>query len=243
MRLKGDGGNMNYSLQLLVLAVGIGVMPSAAQSTPPMQKGINVELAAANNTEPLPEADKENAVIVTVTEIGSVYLGTAEIKTDALATAIKDKLSDPQQTIYLKVDARAPYAQVESVLKAAQSTRAYEFDLLTAAPTATKPQGRVPPNGIAVRTRPVGGLSPFEFALVEVLHSEQREPVLKIRDNQIAIKDLRSTLLQTFQKQPGGSVGVEADGKISFADIVRVIDTVRSMGAKVTLVLRAAKGA
>jgi len=234
---------MNYSLQLLVLAVGMGVMPSATQSTPPMQKGISVELAAANNAEPLPEADKGNAVIVTVTEIGSVYLGTTQIKSDALATAIKDKLSDPQQKIYLKVDARALYAQVENVLKAAQSARTYEFDLLTASPTATKPQGIVPPNGIAVKTRPVGGLSPFEFALVEVLYSEQGEPVLKIRDNQIAIKDLRSTLLQMFQKRPGGSVGVEADGKTSFADLVRVIDTCRSMGAKVTLVLGAAKGA
>jgi biopolymer transport protein ExbD len=96
-------------LCLISLALTTAVRPTgAAQSPEPMQKGIRVELATTRNAVPMPGADLEAALIVSVTEDGSVYLGVDRTSPAGLAEKIKSGLSGrTEKKLYLKVDARA----------------------------------------------------------------------------------------------------------------------------------------
>jgi biopolymer transport protein ExbD len=55
----------------------------------PWQKGISVELPVTSNAIPAPDADQEDAFIVTVTDEGSVYVGIGLTTTAALAERVK----------------------------------------------------------------------------------------------------------------------------------------------------------
>ncbi len=44
--------------------------------TPMLQKGISVDMAPVNNPEQMPDADKEDALLVSITRDGKVYFGT-----------------------------------------------------------------------------------------------------------------------------------------------------------------------
>src|SRR5205814_8563656 len=61
--------------------------------TPMLQKGQAVDLAKANNPLPLPEADKEDAVIVAVMKDGQVFLDTQKVTPEELTQMIKHRVS------------------------------------------------------------------------------------------------------------------------------------------------------
>ena len=43
--------------------------------TPMLQKGVSVDMAKVDNPADLPNADKDDAVLVAITRDGSIYLG------------------------------------------------------------------------------------------------------------------------------------------------------------------------
>jgi biopolymer transport protein ExbD len=114
-----------------LLAVVIA-MSAAAQSTgPAMQKGISVELARTSSAVPVPGADGQEALIIAVTDSGGFYLGIDSVTPEALAEKLKARQSQHAQTLYIKADARAPYASVVKVLDAAHAARVLSVTLLT----------------------------------------------------------------------------------------------------------------
>jgi len=65
--------NRVWSVALLALATTISAAPqSSAQA---MQKGISVDLARTSSAVPVPDADNQDALIVTVTDSGGLYFG------------------------------------------------------------------------------------------------------------------------------------------------------------------------
>jgi biopolymer transport protein ExbD len=135
-----------WSVGLLALATTISAAPhSSAQA---MQKGISVELARTSSAVPVPDADNQDALIVTVTNTGKLYFGIEPVTPDMLAEKLKAPPSHRTQTVYIKADARAPYAGVVKVLDAAHTAGVAGVTLLTTQPTAT-PAGAVgSPEGI-----------------------------------------------------------------------------------------------
>jgi biopolymer transport protein ExbD len=120
--------------------------------TPPMQKGISVELPVTNNAVPVPEADKPDSPIVTVTYDGSVYLGVSPISPSELAEKLKAAYSYPtEKTVYIKADARAPYASVVKVVDSLGTAGVEGLTLLTAQRNAEEPGTLVPPKGMELR--------------------------------------------------------------------------------------------
>jgi biopolymer transport protein ExbD/biopolymer transport protein TolR len=113
-----------------------------------MQKGISVELAPTSSAVPVPEADNQNALIVTVTDEGKLYFGIDPVTPGSLAERLKGRLSDRTQNLYIKADARAPYASVVKVLDAARTAGVANVTLLTTQPKATKAGTVVLPEGI-----------------------------------------------------------------------------------------------
>src|ERR1700685_4263765 len=103
---------------LAVVNIWPPVPRSVAQE---LQKGIRVELAPTSSAVPVPDADKQDATIITVTETGKLYFGIAMVRLDELAEKLKALSSPHAQTLYIKADAKAPYACVIKVLDAAHS--------------------------------------------------------------------------------------------------------------------------
>jgi len=74
---------------LVALALATNVTPSASAQSVAMQRGVSVQLAVTNNATPMPEADNEDAWIVTVTADGQIYFGTDPVTPAGLADELK----------------------------------------------------------------------------------------------------------------------------------------------------------
>jgi biopolymer transport protein ExbD len=183
----------------------------------------------------MPVADQEDALIVSVTDDGSVYFGVNPISPAALAEKVKGGLSNrTEKKLYIKADARTPYANVAKVLDAVRTAGVETPNLLTAQQDSSEPGTLVPPKGLEVL---VGPLFPSgsETIVVQVLDSGPPRPTLKINNQQIRWATLQSMLGQLFQNRSEKMVLVKAQGTVPFADVVEVTDLCRSMGAKVVL--------
>ncbi len=131
-----------------LLAVVTTVSAAAQSGAPEMQKGISVELARTSSAVPVPDADNHEALIIAVTDGGGLYLGIDPVTPEALAEKLKARQSQHAQTLYIKADARAPYASVVKVLDAAHAARVLSVTLLTTQPKTTQVGAVASPEGI-----------------------------------------------------------------------------------------------
>jgi biopolymer transport protein ExbD len=113
-----------------------------------MQKGVSVELARTDSAVPVPEADNPDALIITVTETGRIYFGIDPVTQDTLAEKLKARPSHDTQTLYIKADARTPYAGVVKVLDAAGAAGVAGVTLLTTQSKTTQAGKVASPDGI-----------------------------------------------------------------------------------------------
>jgi len=56
--------------------------------TPMLQKGVSVDYAKVNNPEQMPDADKEDALLVSITRDNKVYFGSEQIQVDNLTQKV-----------------------------------------------------------------------------------------------------------------------------------------------------------
>ncbi|MGN6591532.1 MAG: ExbD/TolR family protein [Terriglobales bacterium] len=87
--------------------------------TPLMQHGTNVTLAQAVNPVTLPDADKDDAVIVAVSHDGHLYLGNDMMGTADITDKVRDLVSNKlDKMVYVKADKAAQFSAVASVIDA-----------------------------------------------------------------------------------------------------------------------------
>src|SRR5579884_2602640 len=85
--------------------------------TPMLQKGVTVDLARVTNPREMPDADKDDAVLISITRDGTVYLGTKKVTLDELTSQVRDRDSSRlDKTVYIKSDYRAKYGDVVKVV-------------------------------------------------------------------------------------------------------------------------------
>jgi biopolymer transport protein ExbD len=124
--------------------------PAPAPWTPQLREGINVEMPLTSTAVPIPEADKLDAVVASVTADGQVFLGTDLVRT-GLVEKIRASLSGRADSLYIKADARAPYAAVVTVLDDARSAGVDRVLLLLTTETGASGSGTVvSPRGFEV---------------------------------------------------------------------------------------------
>ncbi len=100
--------------------------------TPMLQKGISVDMAPVNNPEQMPDADKEDALLVSITRDGKVYFGSDQISVDGLTTKVKDRLANKQdKRVYVKADMRTRFGGVVQVVDAVRAAGVDDLGLLT----------------------------------------------------------------------------------------------------------------
>jgi biopolymer transport protein TolR len=100
--------------------------------TPMLQHGHPVELAKTNNPEQMPDADKEDAILIAVTRDNKVYLNNDQINPDQLGDKVRDRLANKaDKRVYVKSDARAKYGTVVEVVDNVRSAGVDQLGLLT----------------------------------------------------------------------------------------------------------------
>jgi biopolymer transport protein ExbD len=174
---------MNRVLEvcLVALTLATNVTPSAFAQSAARQRGVSVQLALTNNASPMPEADDENAWIVTVTADGAIYFGTDPVAPASLADEMKRRPRNRAQKLYVKADARAPFANVERVLEAGREVWFEAAVLLTAQPGTPESGTVVPPNGLEVLIGP--RLPTAAVAtVVQLLNAEHQGPLLRVNE-------------------------------------------------------------
>ena len=121
---------MNPGLRASLIAMVLVALPGAALSQNlPLQAGVSVQLPVTGNAVAVPKADNQDALVVALTADGGTYLGVDRLATSALADRVKKLLSTrSDKTLYIKADARVPYARVVEVMDAVRNSG---VDLLT----------------------------------------------------------------------------------------------------------------
>jgi biopolymer transport protein ExbD len=115
--------------------------------TPMLQKGLSVDMAKAENSVKMPNADKDDAIIIGVTRDGRTYLGREEINIDQITSTVKDQLSDRlDKTVYIRSDQRAKYGDVVKAVDEVRAAGVENLGLLTEKPASDK-TAPPPPTG------------------------------------------------------------------------------------------------
>ncbi len=118
--------------------------------TPMLQKGVSVDLAKTDNPQQMPDADKEDALLVAVMRDGTIFFGTDKTTPADLANKVKDKLANKtDKRVFVRADARAKYGAVVEVVDNVRSAGVDQLGLLTeqrkqgsfATPTTPAPAG------------------------------------------------------------------------------------------------------
>ncbi len=207
-------------------------LPCANAQVPSMQKGISVELPVTHHAVAMPDADREDALVVSITAEGKVYYGVDAVSPADLAAKIREQWAkNPTSKVYIKADARAVYGNVAGVLAALRAAGVTAPVFLAAQRDSSDVGPLVPPKGWEVLTAASG----VESVMVQVRDSGSESPVLMVDGERVFWSALQNTLEQRFQKQ-SKEVQVQADGKLPFVHVVRVMDMCRSAGANVIAV-------
>jgi biopolymer transport protein ExbD len=100
--------------------------------TPMLTKGLSVEMAKVSSPSDMPNADKDDAVIVGISASGDVYLGSNKTDISQIADKVRDLISTRlDKTVFVKSDGRAKYGAVVKVVDEIRSAGVDNVGLLT----------------------------------------------------------------------------------------------------------------
>ena len=131
--VRNEGGNVSSNINvtpmvdvMLVLLIIFMVI------TPMLQNKVQVDMAKVDNPTNMPDADKEDAIVVAITRDGGVFLGQNKVAISELGGLVRDKLADkPGKTIYVRADARSQFKAVEDAIDAVRTAGVDDVGLLT----------------------------------------------------------------------------------------------------------------
>ncbi len=100
--------------------------------TPMLQNKVNIDLAKTDNPTTMPDADKEDSIVVAVTRNGDFYLGQERVDPSQLGAKVRDRLTDkPGKQIFVRADARAKFLDVENAIDDVRTAGIESVGLLT----------------------------------------------------------------------------------------------------------------
>jgi biopolymer transport protein ExbD/biopolymer transport protein TolR len=106
--------------------------------TPMLTKGVSVDLVKTKNPVTMQAADKEDAILISVTKNGGVFLSPGNIRlsgADQLPERVRDLLTNKiDKTVYVRADARSKYSVVEDVVDNLRAAGVNEIGLITEEP-------------------------------------------------------------------------------------------------------------
>ena len=132
--VRNEGSKVNSNINvtpmvdvMLVLLIIFMVI------TPMLQNKVQIDLARVENATLMPDADKEDAVVVAITRDGGVFLGQNKVDPSQLGSLVRDMLADKtDKTIFVRADARAQFKSVEDAIDDVRTAGVETVNLLTA---------------------------------------------------------------------------------------------------------------
>ena len=133
LAVRNEGAKVNSNINvtpmvdvMLVLLIIFMVV------TPMLQNKVNVDLAQTDNPIAMPDASKEDAIVVAVTRDGTIYLGQDRMQGAEIGQKVRDMLADkPGKQIFVRADAHARYLDVENAIDDVRSAGVDSVGLLT----------------------------------------------------------------------------------------------------------------
>jgi biopolymer transport protein ExbD/biopolymer transport protein TolR len=131
--VRNEGSKVNSNINvtpmvdvMLVLLIIFMVI------TPMLQNKVQIDMAKVDNAVAMPDADKDDAIVVAVTRDGGIFLGQNRVDPTQLGSLVRDKLADKtDKTIFVRADARAQYRAVEDAIDDVRTAGVEEVGLLT----------------------------------------------------------------------------------------------------------------
>lgn len=216
-----------FFVVVLVLAVGT----LTAQTRPPMQKGISVEMAKTESAQLMPAADDANAWIITIDRFGTLFFRANHTDLDELASWMKFQPHDRDANLYIKADGGVGFVIVRKVLNAGRDAGFLAPVLLTSQPAPPSEGGVTPPMGVAVQM----GSSAQGLIPVYLVKTNHPAPLLRINNQPIPEAAFAMTLTNVLEGQKDKTVVLKPDDQLLFSQVVHAIDQCRSAGANVAL--------
>jgi biopolymer transport protein TolR len=130
---RNEGANVNSDINVTPMVdVMLVLLIIFLVVTPMLQKGQSVTLAKVNNPTPMQDADREDALMVTIVRNGDVFFGNDKVAVDSLTGKLKDRLTNrTDKRVYVKADARAHFGSVVQVVDAVRAAGVDDLGLLT----------------------------------------------------------------------------------------------------------------
>ena len=131
--VRDEGKKVNSNINITPMAdVMLVLLIIFMVITPMLQNKVAIDLARVENPTNMPDADKEDAVVVAVTRDGAVYLGQNKVDPSQLGSLVRDKLADKtDKMIYVRADARAQFKVVEEAIDDVRTAGVETVNLLT----------------------------------------------------------------------------------------------------------------
>lgn len=131
--VRDEGHNVNSNINvtpmvdvMLVLLIIFMVI------TPMLTNKVQIDLAKVNNPIAMPDADKDDAIVIAVTRDGSLFLGQNLIAPANLGQQVADRLQNKtDKTVYFRADARAQFKAVEDAIDDVRTAGVDQVGLLT----------------------------------------------------------------------------------------------------------------
>ena len=131
--VRNEGSNVSSAINVTPLVdVMLVLLIIFMVITPMLQNKVSVDMAKVDNPTAMPDADKEDAIVVAITRDGGVFLGQNKVAISELGGLVRDKLADkPGKTIFVRADARAQFRAVEDAIDAVRTAGVDDVGLLT----------------------------------------------------------------------------------------------------------------
>lgn len=128
-----EGSNINSRINvtpmvdvMLVLLIIFMVV------TPMLVNGVRLELAGTRNPTSMPDANRRDALILSVMRDGQMFLGNERVTGEALTQRVHDAVANrANKTVYLRADARARYGVLVNAVADLRSAGVDQLGLLT----------------------------------------------------------------------------------------------------------------
>jgi biopolymer transport protein TolR len=100
--------------------------------TPMLVNGVRVGLAEARNPTAMSDANKRDALILSVMRDGQMFLGNERVTGEALTQKVRDQVANRvDKTVYVRADARARYGTLVDAVDGLRSAGVDQLGLLT----------------------------------------------------------------------------------------------------------------
>jgi biopolymer transport protein ExbD/biopolymer transport protein TolR len=127
---RNEGAKINSSINVTPMVDVMLVLLIIFMVITPMLRphGVPIDLARTSNAIRMPDAEKADALIVSVMRDGKMFLGSESVSSEALSQRVRDQVVNRvNKTVYVRADARAKYG---SLVEAVEDVRAAGVDQL-----------------------------------------------------------------------------------------------------------------